>query len=138
MTHRTLKLSSIDEYLRDGGESDEDLQVQMRRRHDLMLRFPHPIMLMAAVPEFDFANRWCWNEFGPAHGQCIDSHSRYRVCDQTRAHSHNGEWASSWFTKIDYDFGFCEWYFLNRQSAEKFEDAIPSFNWGEDFPVDSL
>jgi len=66
MTHQTVVLSSYEAYLASENESPED-----EERHRRLSRCPYSVMLEVAFPELDFANRWCWQRFGPAHGECI-------------------------------------------------------------------
>lgn len=103
----------------------------------------------------DQANRWCWQRFGPSHGECDQYGSEYPGCplvlatgawktekgDRNRwvyqaveAHSHRGSWCGHWFEKTAYNFGFHEWYFANASDRERFVECIPTINWGENYP----
>jgi hypothetical protein len=86
-----------------------------------------------SYPELDFANRWCWQQFGPACGQCLQSQSNYPACLVQDAHSHEGTWLSYWLAKIHYDFGNNEWYFASRSEQAQFFAFMPEINWGEKF-----
>jgi hypothetical protein len=82
----------------------------------------------------DFANRWCWQNFGPCDGECTQRYSEYRVCDRSEPHSHVGKWTSHWFVKTDYDFGYNEWYFAENVDRDRFLANVDKINWGEHFP----
>ena len=135
MTYQTRILSSFDDYLNGTDDAPEDVAGQRSFRSDILARFPNAVMLQVAFPELDFANRWCWNNFGPAEGNCSQKDSRYRVCDVETQHSHAGNWATHWFVKTEYDFGFNEWYFSDRSHFDLFLAFVSEINWGEDFPI---
>lgn len=134
MTHRTAKLSSFDTYVEVGDESAADLVDARSERLRVLSRFPFALMLEVAFPELDFANRWCWNNFGAGHGECFERDSNYRRCSIDFPHCHTGTWMNHWFVKTDYDFGFNEWYFMTTADRDSFLEFVPSINWGEKFP----
>ena len=39
-----------------------------------------------------------------------------------------------WFAKVDYDFGFNEWYFAESEDYDLFVANVDKINWGEHFP----
>lgn len=136
MTYRTLVPSTIGKYLSYQGDcpSPEGLDEEMQSRDQRMLRFPHPIMVELSFAELDFVNRWCWQQFGPADGECQQKYSEYRACHTEEPHRHTGKWTMHWFEKTDYDFGFAEWYFSEKADYELFLANLPHFNWGENYP----
>jgi len=134
MNHQTVILSSFEEYLADGGDTLEGQAERKSERIERLARFPYAVMLQVSYPELDFANRWCWQHFGPSDGECTQCDSEYRACDQTEPHSHSGTWVCEWFVKTDYGFGFNEWYFANEEDRERFLGSVGKINWGENFP----
>ena len=134
MSIRTVVSSSLEEYLASEDDSVDDRAAQEIDRNERMLRFPHSVMLKLSFPEIDFANRWCWQHFGPGDGECSQRYSEYRVCDRTEPHSHVGRWMSHFFVKTEYDFGFNEWYFAERSERDLFVGNVDNINWGEHFP----
>ena len=134
MSIRTVESSSFDEYLASDDDSLEDRAAQEVDRNNRLSRFPHSVMLKVSFPEMDFANRWCWQNFGPCDGECTQRHSEYRVCDRNEPHSHMGKWASHFYVKTDYDFGFNEWYFAEGADRDRFLANVDNINWGENFP----
>ncbi|WP_417392522.1 hypothetical protein [Gimesia sp.] len=135
MTHQTAKPSTFDAYLETGGDTVAEQQEQHRERQQILDCFPYPVMLELSFPELDYANRWCWQHFGPSHGECFQKHSLYPMCAADFPHCHIGSWSSRWFVKTDYDFGFNEWYFSNASERELFLQFVPDINWGENFPI---
>ena len=134
MSYRTVVLSSFEEYLASDDYSPEVRAEEKRERKERLSRFPYAIMLQVSYPELDFANRWCWQHFGPAEGECTQHQSEYRVCALAESHSHAGKWICHWFDKIDYDFGFNEWYFADQSDRERFLANVDELNWGEKYP----
>jgi hypothetical protein len=134
MSHRSVVISSFEEYLSDEFASVEDPAAETADRNIHLSRFPYNVMLQVAYPELDYANRWCWENFGPGDGQCLQRDSEYRVCERPDPHSHVGKWTSHWWAKIDYDFGFNEWYFAESDDRELFVANIENINWGEHYP----
>lgn len=134
MNHRTVVASSFEEYLASDDDSVEERAAQEVDRNERLSRFPHSVMLKVSFPELDFANRWCWQNFGPCDGECTQRYSEYRVCDRTELHSHVGKWTSHWIVKTDYDFGFNEWYFAVSADRDLFVANVDKINWGEHFP----
>ena len=135
MTYQTVILSSIEACLSSGEyPSLEERAEEELSRNQRLSRFPYAVMLQLAFPELDFANRLCWQEFGPADGECTQRFSQYRVCQIDVPHSHSGVWADYWFVKTDYDFGFNEWYFADQSHYDLFLKYVPKINWGESYP----
>ena len=134
MTLRTARLSSFDAYVELGDESADYLFEAQAERLEIISRFPYAVMMEVAFPELDFANRWCWQNFGPLYGECFDGSSEYRSCKVDHSHCHIGLWASRWFVKTSYDLGFNEWYFSTGADRDQFLEFVPSINWGEKFP----
>lgn len=128
MAQRSVVLSSYEEFLASENDHSEE-----GARAERLTRFPYSVMLQVAYPELDFANRWCWQQFGPAHGECQQFHSENCACDIKPKHCHLGVWTEVWFAKTDYDFGFNEWYFREKSHLERFLASVPSINWGEDY-----
>lgn len=132
MSHRTVILSSFEAYLAEDcvpefrGEEE-------RERASRLSRFPYPVTLQVSFPELDFANRWCWQHFGPSDGNCLQRHSYYPACSVPEPHSHTGKWMWYFFGKTDYDFGFCEWYFAEQFDRSSFLASVGEINWGEKF-----
>jgi hypothetical protein len=134
MQYRTAKLSSYEAYrISENDDLDERLCAH-EQRGLLLLRFPFAVMLEVAYPEMDFANRWCWETLGPENGPCYQFQSNYPCCTDESEHEHQGVWCTRWFAKTDYDFGFNEWYFRDRQHHDMFLSFEPMINWGERFP----
>lgn len=134
MPNRTARLSSYDEYREtESNDLDERLYAHQEREL-LLLRFPFAVMLEAAYPEMDFADRWCWENFGPKDGPCRQFESNYPCCLNDTKHTHHGVWCTRWFEKTDYDFGFNEWYFREQSHQEMFRSFVPLINWGDRFP----
>jgi hypothetical protein len=133
MSHRTVVLSSFNDFLAD--ECSPEGRAEETKDRDVRLaRFPYAVMLLVSFPEMDFADRWCWQRFGPRDGECIQPGSEYPVCTIEGGHSHTGKWTSHWFAKTDYNFGFNEWYFAEEGARELFLASVSEINWGENFP----
>ena len=134
MVYRTAILSTFDAYLETGGDTAEEQADQQTERKERVRSFPFAVMLELAFPERDFADRWCWEQFGSARGECLQSYSEYPSCTMNVPHCHMGSWINHWFVKTDYDFGFSEWYFSERVDYELFLEFVPSIDWGENYP----
>lgn len=134
MTFRTVVLSSFDDYLAYGQHSGTQDTSAFQSRIDLLANFPNAVMLQLSFAELDYANRWCWQHFGPPHRECVDAQSEYVTCHISSSHCHLGTWTHEWYEKTDYNFGFNEWYFSMHTQYEKFQAFIPMINWGERFP----
>jgi hypothetical protein len=136
MTNRTVVPSDYDTYLEDvypraSKGWAEARAVDRQERQVRLAEFPHAVVLQVAFPEMDFANRWCWQQFGPAHGECFQAGSEYPACNLPSPHSHEGSWKSEFLAKTDYDFGFNEWYFKQKEDLDRFIEFVPQINWGE-------
>ena len=135
---RTVEPSSFEEYLADQFDSATAEIVEVRRTEESERRarltlFPFAVMLKVSFAEYDFANRWCWEMFGPADGECLQHGSRYSACDRSERHTHVGRWMTHWYVKIEYDFGFCEWCFAEARDGNRFLQFVPEIHWGERF-----
>ena len=140
MTLRTVKESSFEAYLEleyPSGCSEESSLArasEIEDRNRRLSRFPYAIVLELSYPEVDVANRFCWNNFGPADGDCTQSFSNYPLCTLKEPHNHRGTRASHWHVKTEYDFGFNEWYFEKESDFDRFCENIANINWGEKYP----
>jgi hypothetical protein len=133
MSHRTVVISTFDDYLAEEVESLEERAAEKAERAGLLIRFPHAVMLKVSYPELDFADRWCWQRFGPRDGECMQRYSEYPACERTEVHSHSGKWTSHWWVKTDYDFGFNEWYFADSSDRESFAANVKNISFGENY-----
>lgn len=133
MSHRTVILSSFEEYLGSEADSPEDQADEERKRKNSLTHFPYAVTLKDSFPELDFANRWCWQHFGPSDGDCHQSQSDYPACSIPEPHSHAGKWMWHFLVKTDYDFGFCEWYFSEQSDRDSFLASVAEINWGEKY-----
>ena len=131
MSPRTVETSSFEEYLTD--VDAEYRAAEESERNERLSRFPHSVMLKVSFAELDFADRWCWQNFGPSDGACLDRHSEYRVCDRAEPHSHVGKWMSCFLGKTGYNFGFNEWYFVEPADRDLFVANVDKINWGEHY-----
>jgi hypothetical protein len=136
MTLRTVRLSDYEAYVDSVSPADavEARAAGAAERRARMVGFPFAVMLQVSYPELDFANRWCWHQFGPAHGECDQAYSEYPACDQPGPHCHLGRWMTYWHEKTDYDFEFNEWYFAREADRDRFLEFVPDLNWGEHYP----
>lgn len=107
---------------------------EVEERKGRSIDFPYDVVLQLAYPQVDFANRWCWQQFGPAHGECLEYSSEYPACLEKEKHRHEGRWLTHWLAKTDYDFGFNEWRFVQQADRDKFLAFVPHITWGENFP----
>ena len=139
MTHRTWIRSDYEAYLdsefpmREKG-SAAARESEARDRNLRMERFPHAVLLQVAYAEMDFANRWCWQQFGFSDGQCFDSQSEYPSCNASGDHEHRGTWKTHWYAKTEYNFGYNEWYFAKQSDRDRFVEYLPQVTWGEKYP----
>lgn len=134
MTHQTAVLSSFNAYLASEHPGVDIRSPDFEWRNETLVKFPYAVMLELSFAELDYANRWCWQQFGPPHGECADTQSEYPTCNISTSHCHSGTWAHEWFAKTEYNFGFNEWYFSASSQYEKFLALVPQINWGEHFP----
>ena len=117
-----------------GSAAERGRAADIAEHNERLATFPHSVVLQVSFAEMDYANRWCWQQFGPANGECAQAYSEYRACDTTGSHSHDGKWLSYWLAKTDYDFGFNEWNFAQRTDLDRFVAFVPEINWGERYP----
>jgi hypothetical protein len=140
MPHRTAELSDFESYLAveypsTQPNAPEAREAELLERQLRLKRFPHEVVLKVAFPELDYANRWCWQQFGPPNGECFDRHSRYPSCSLEDSHSHEGGWLTHWLVKTDYDFGYNEWCFSEQEHRDRFLKFFPEIHWGEGWPA---
>jgi len=132
---RTATLSSFEEYLTfEYTDETECRAVEVQERMARLESFPYSVVLQVAYPELDFANRWCWQQFGAPNGACLDKQSEYSTCELEEPYEHKGMWFSYWLGKTDYDFGYNEWNFQMRSDLDRFLEFISEINWGENYP----
>lgn len=126
--------SFLDEaYPDDESDSSAARAAETEERKGRLAAFPYSVILQLSYPEMDFATRWCWEQFGPAHGKCQQSSSEYPACHEKSRHSHDGKWLTHWLAKTDYDFGFNEWLFVEQVDYDRFLEFVPNITWGENY-----
>jgi hypothetical protein len=148
-----IRIVSVKQMVAGLFEIGDDIAPFEADRQLRLCRFPHSVILEGAVPEYDFASRWCWQNFGACDGECYDSYSEYPACPvvlatkrienvrdrQTKkfavvdAHTHEGLWTKDGLGKTGYDYGFFEFYFASEADQNRFTAAVPTFIWGENF-----
>ena len=146
-----MQISSIDEYLRIEPLDEPEKLVLAHAQ------FPFGVVVECDFPEWDVANRWCWQNFGPRQGECWGQ-LEYATCplilptehivkevvrgkeyevkrySNVPAHNHVGIWTTYWFGKTDYDHGYGEFCFSSGDDKTKFSEYIPHVDWGENYP----
>ena len=140
MIIRTAVLTDFDSYLDSEYPSassnlleGRESEIQDRKRR--LEAFSYAVVLQVAFAEMDYANRWCWKQFGPPEGECFDRRdSEYPTCDDASPHSHQGKWLCYWLAKTDYNFGYYEWCFALQTDRDSFLAFVPQIQWGEAFP----
>ena len=133
MSHRTVILSSFEEYLASEGYSPDVQAEEERERRGRLSRFTYSVTLQVSFQEVDFANRWCWRHFGPSDGDCLERQSDYPACGIPEPHSHTGKWMWYWLAKTDYNFGFCERHFSELTERDCFLASVDKISWGEKY-----
>jgi hypothetical protein len=149
---KMMRIGCIEEYTRIFPLEDPAAELA-----SILAQFPYGTVVECDFPEWDVANRWCWQNFGPRHGECW-GHVEYATCPlvlptehvvkiQVRGkeyelkryssvpkHNHVGIWTTHWFGKTEYDHGFGEFCFCNEDHKAKFLEYVPHVDWGENFP----
>lgn len=121
-------------------------------REKLILNFPYSVLITADYEEINTAKKWCWENFGEVHIDKCDEYSKDSpICPiaikahQLRKeqpiydmdtvvidgvsvtnHSHTGKWSTLWYGKIDYDYGYIEFFFKKEEDRSKFESTVES------------
>jgi hypothetical protein len=138
MTEQPKMLVTFEDFLAEvypigDPESTTGRATEIEERKMRMEAFPYDLVLQLAYPQMDFANQWCWEHFGPEHGECQQRFSEYPVCREPGHHTHEGQWLTHWLAKTDYDFGFNEWYFAQEADRDLFLKFVPNISWGENY-----
>lgn len=136
---------------------ERDLATAEAKRSEVDARFCHAIVVEASWPEFDMANRWCWQNVGPQDGQCVEYCSEYPGCPLVLAtkhlkerpphmsqedwedewhdgyrnpgdHGHDGDWIYVHLGKTGYDYGFGEYRFVTGANRDAFASVVESFD----------
>lgn len=138
MSSQTDLLSSFEAFLDEvfpagesGSSAARELEIEERRIR--LVAFPYEVVLQLAYPPMDVATRWCWQQFGPADGECYEYSSDYPACHRGSGHAHEGKWQTHWLAKTGYDFGFNTWCFANQADQERFLEFVPDITWGETY-----
>jgi hypothetical protein len=138
MTNQSNILATFEAFLDEVhpiGEAGatEARATETEERKIRLAAFPYSVILQLSYPQMDFATRWCWQQFGPASGECQQYSSEYPACHEKPPHAHVGRWATHWLAKTNYDFGFNEWLFVEQADSDKFLEFVPEITWGENY-----
>lgn len=153
-----MDISTYEEWQKEEGYEPNS------ERSELLARFPYTVVATGYYPEHDYACRWCWQNIGPADGPCrdfgeypgcplvletkrvergvsLDSNGKEYAWKRTRYtnpgdHRHEGEWTFLWIDKVDYDYGYGEYFFAKEADRARFISAFPSFTWSESWDED--
>jgi hypothetical protein len=135
-----------DSFKEQGGWDTED----SKKRSEILLVFPHSIIVSADYEEIHTAKKWCWDNFGEIKiSKCEEYFEENPVCpiaikahelrkiesifsidtviiDDVSVvdHSHNGRWSILWYGKIDYDYGFWEFFFKKEEDKIKYQNNV--------------
>jgi hypothetical protein len=134
---KSMRISSVEEYVRIE-PLDDPTELELTHA-----QFPYRVVVECDFPEWDVANRWCWQNFGPRHGECW-SQLEYATCPlifptehivkavvpgkeyELKRYSnvhiphHVGIWTTYWFGKTEYDHGYGEFSFIRENNKAKF------------------
>jgi hypothetical protein len=162
MNDYKMKIATIEKFF---GENETRKIYNQDKRNEALNKFPFTAIVEGSYPTNDFAARWCWQQFGPMDcKECAESYSEYPGCPLVQAteylhhytykdsdgtmkedsekcykkpevHGHEGNWTIVWLGKTGYDYGFSEYYFKDELSRDKFVQAVPDFDLGENYDV---
>ena len=118
------------------------------RREALRPRFVHVVTVVGAHEEHDDCTYWLWMNAGPEDGPCHEDMSFKPACTTAQAfrvelkdeagetyygfdddlempeHEHDGEWKAAYIRKTGYDYGFCDYGFVDPAKAELFRSWV--------------
>ncbi len=125
-----LALSNFEDYLEEkfliGEENREDyLSNKILERNNILLDFPHSIILKLFYHQMDFADWLLWQILGARNGDCNQRESEVPACRIQGKHNHSGIWTSFWLAKTDYDYGFNEWLFKTNEDSHILIEILP-------------
>lgn len=75
-----------------------------KRQSELKV-FPYSVIVEGDYSEVEMAQDWCSQNIG----------EKGKV------------WSDIWYGKIDYDYGFQEFFFETEENREKFANSVPTF-----------
>lgn len=110
----------------DAADSTVARAVETEERQRRLSVFPYAAVLQLTYPAIDFANRWCWQQFGPEQGECHQHSSLYPACQLQERHIHEGTWKTHWLEKTGYHYGFNEWCFSQKADKARFLEFVPN------------
>lgn len=84
-----------------GGWDTED----NKKRSSSLETFPHSVIVEGNYLEYDVAEKWVTKNISPK----------------------DEKWTDLWYGKIGYDYGFWEFFFENKEDAEKFKESVRIF-----------
>ncbi len=116
-----LEISNFEEFLKEdyliGNDNKQEfLKRKIKERNNILLDFSHSIILKLSYHQLDFANWLLWQILGEVYGYC--GYSNFPMCKIKGEHKHNGIWAIYWLAKTNYDYGFNEWFFKQKEDSD--------------------
>lgn len=106
-----------------GWEDNFDIE-----REDSLKTFPHSIIVEGDTTEIDQAIMWCVKFIGQpdlTSDLVYLKNSTGELKEIKRFKE--GNWKSFFYGKVNYDYGFCEFFFKEKKSLEKFQGEVPHF-----------
>lgn len=95
-------------------------------REDSLRLFPYSVIIEGDLLEIDLAIERCIKLAGQPDVTSEIVYFKNSAGAFEEVHkSENGNWKSFFYGKIDYDYGFCEFFFKNEEESNMFKDIIP-------------
>lgn len=141
---------------------DECMNRKIKIREEMHEKFPFVVCIEGPDPALSFANRWCWQNIGLPDGVCGEHYQEYPGCPLVLAtetihkrqykdqkgniqeceektyknpgnHSHEGVWSGFCLDKVGYDEFALDFCFKTQEDKNKFLEALPNFDIGENY-----
>ncbi len=152
-----MRLGTLEEYVGGSFLDRASALNDTLASEEIYDHFPFSVIIEADYPEWDVAERWCWQTFGPRHGECnwgsdypacpiilaaekilttvvrAGQEYKYMTYSNPVEHSHSGPWTAYWFGKTSYDHGFGAFCFSNENDKNRFIAHVPEVNLGEKY-----
>ncbi|CAN5237076.1 hypothetical protein BH09SUM1_BH09SUM1_29110 [soil metagenome] len=146
-----MRVTGLDEYALLEWTGDAEDFGSWKELQAIHAQFLFGVVAEADFTEWDRAILWCWQNFGPRHGEC-SALTEYANCPLIQAtgytgkdgmdgkererkffsgvdwHSHVGTWTDDFIAKTDYDHGYGEFCFSSEEDRAKFREAVPLFD----------
>lgn len=129
-----MKINTIEKCINIGKNLNDWEEEYNKERVNILKNFPASIVIEGSLLEIKVAINWCLGRIGNRNTNfrnydegTIGGYGYSSIkSEREKGRVFNGLWTSLWYLKTDYDYGFFEFFFKDKNSLAAFTLELPN------------